>query len=134
MCQKSEKYGTDVGRLFQKINRCDTETEFRLVKCNKKNIKNVNSLQKALAFRYKMHYNEINNTQIRGVEMNLGIFDNSDGLMSRIKGEAFFAVITDRRLYGAEGRSGYPDRAASGAAVDSETDRIRSGTLGGSYR
>lgn len=70
--------------------------------------------------------------------MNLVIFENSNGLMSRItqrtKVDAFSATITGRQLYDAEGRSDRPQRAALGTAVDRETDRIRSGTLGGSYR
>ena len=82
-----------------------------------------------------MHYNKIVNiTQIRGSEMNLVIFENSDGLMGRIKGETFSAAIIDRQLYDAEGRSDQPQRAASGTAVECETERIRSGTFGGSYR
>ncbi len=70
--------------------------------------------------------------------MNLAILGNSNGLMSgstqRTKGEAFSAAIIDRQLYDTEGRSEHPQRAASGKAVDLETDRIWSGTLGGSYR
>ena len=66
------------------------------------------------------------------------IFKNSNGLMSRIaqrtKGEAFSAAITDRRLYDSEGGSGHPQHAAFGTAVDRGTDRLWSGTLGGSYR
>ena len=70
--------------------------------------------------------------------MNLVIFENSNGLMSsisqRTKGEAFSAAITDRQLYDVEVRSDQPQRAASGTAVECETERIRSGTFGGSYR
>ena len=68
--------------------------------------------------------------------MNLVIFENSNGLMSRIiqrtKGGAFSAAIADRQLYDAEGRSDRPQRSAFGTAVDCETDRIWSGTPGGS--
>lgn len=70
--------------------------------------------------------------------MNLVIFENSNGLMSRItqrtKGDAFSAAITDCQLYDAEGRYNRPQCAAFGTDVDRETDRIRSGTLGGSFR
>lgn len=70
--------------------------------------------------------------------MNLVIFEDSNGLMSRItqiiKGDAFSASITGRQLYDAEGRSNRPQRAAFGTAVDRGTGLIRSGTLGGSYR
>ena len=70
--------------------------------------------------------------------MNLVIFENPNGLMSRItqrtKGEALSAAITNRRLYDAEGRSDRPQRAEFRTVVDRETGRIWSGTPGGSYR
>ena len=70
--------------------------------------------------------------------MNLAVFENPNGLMSRItqrtKGVAFSAAITDRQLYDTEVRSDHPQRAASGTTADPETDRTRSGTPGGSYR
>ena len=70
--------------------------------------------------------------------MNLAVFENPNGLMSRItqrtKGVAFSAAIIDRQLYDVEVRSDQPQRAVSGTAVECETERIRSGTFGGSYR
>lgn len=70
--------------------------------------------------------------------MNLAVFENPNGLMSRItqrtKGVTFSAAIIDRQLYDTEVRSDHPQRAASGTAAECETERIRSGTFGGSYR
>ena len=68
--------------------------------------------------------------------MNLEIYVNSNGLMSRItqrtKSEAFSAVIIYRKLHDAEGICDHPQHAASGVTADREMDRICSGTLGGS--
>ena len=69
--------------------------------------------------------------------MNLVIFENSNGLMSRItqrtKGKAFSAAIIDRQLYDAKGRSNRTQRATFGTTVDREVNRIWRGTPGGSY-